>query len=1061
MGLNQQQLSINDVKNRDHNIIVPASAGTGKTTTLTARIINYIKEGKDIDNYLIVSFTEAAASELKERITKELKDNLSEVDVNKATHYQNQIAKLPNAHISTIHSFCLDVIKKYGYVLNIDPATVGKLGNEGVLNQLRDVAMNKALDFKKNNKLIFLLNDRSEDTSAIKKIIYDLDSFIINLKDYDNWKDKVIDNYELLKKKDTSKYPIDIKKHLNQKVDELEKAFNIIIEILIRYVSETNQKKLDNLNFSKTDFAETVKKARQYINENKLRELGELFYNIDYNLSAQGISIKDEEEKEIRKYNKEKIYDKRISELQNYYYFYETTDNTFEHIKTLIEITENYHKYYDELKKEKEIIDYQDMLSMADEILSYAGGQVAKIYRNKFTEILVDEYQDTNEFQEKIINNIARANNVFRVGDVKQSIYKFQNAKPSLMKSLINKEDSNNKVLPLQYNYRSGRTIREFANYLFSKLMSINGQSYDSKIDDLLIDPEFKDRDGERIQLITLPYEKTIEDKTKSLNGKYRATYICEYIANEICRLKKEKNNKWSDFVVLVRTNSYKASIKKILNNHNISVYTKARSGFFNDEAVSNVVAILNLSLNNNKQNAFNVLTGPMFNVSYDDIASDPEVLDLDKNKEPLYSFIKELREYKENHSLVETLNYIYNYNNFYMEKINSFQRSNLDSLFQIVLDYEKEDSNIKNLVSYLSSFRTVDREEANSFNNKDDVVQIMTIHQSKGLEFKYVFLADLFFRYNESKYDHQIQFNEEFGVALKYTSLPYKVKYPSPYYDLIKKQNQKEDFEEELRVLYVAITRASQGLYVVNAAKQENLGLQTEDLYNKSMMTWIDTGLNNCPENTLDLFDRKFISEEELIDSYQKADKDISVDYINEKYKDEIILEEEKVLSPSQLESHYINLLSFGAKGNTNRGTLMHKAIELLGIKEITKKDIINLDLNLDDIDIDKILTFYENGFTKSLYTFDNYHERTFIYKNENDDLENGLIDLLSVGEDKIYIIDFKSDKNTTKEKLIKQYQYQQNAYYRVVDSYYKDKDIKMYLYSFDLNEFIEVPLL
>jgi len=1063
MGLNIQQKKINAKENRNHNIIVPASAGTGKTTTLTARIIEYIKEGKDIDNYLIVSFTEPAANELKERISRELKDNLSK---DNERHFKNQLAKLPTANISTIHAFCLDVIKRYGYIRNIDPAIAGKLGNEGILKQLQKKAMDKALDYRNNNEIIYVLNDRSENIENITKIIENISKFTQNLDDYDKWKKDLFESYDTFKKKKWDRYPIDLRIELNKTIDELEVSFNTQ-KMIVERNAKPDSAAVTNFNNVEPSTKQMFKDARKYIDKYEFDKLGRLF--VDYDgipVIHGGIKKEDEADKTTRKYLLGK-YKKITNELKDYICFEEVENKTYKYIKKLLEISDNYLSYYDELKKEEDIIDYQDMINIALDILN--DNIVSDIYRNKFTEIMVDEYQDTNQLQEKVISAIKKDNNVFRVGDVKQSIYKFQNAKPSLMRSLIEKQGENDIVLPLQFNYRSKANIRNFSNYIFNRLMNIGENSYNKEIDDLLLAPDFKDKDsdGMKIQLVHIPSKREIEGKKDpvALNNKGKIHYICTYISNEICRLKNNNDSiKWSDFVILVRTNKYKATLKRYLNERNVPVFTKAKTGFFSDEAVSCIISILNLILSDSRMHAFNVLTSSMFEKTYEEIAKKEEVLDLNKeskNKESLNYFIQELKEYHENHSLSELLNKIYAKNDYYMKKINSFQRSNLDSLYKLVEDYEKEDNNLKNLVSYLSTYKTIDREEANSFNNKDNVVQIMTIHQSKGLEFKYVFLADFFFKYSADKYNNQLQFNERYGMAIKYTSLPYKVRYPNAYYNLIKKQNQYEDFYEELRLLYVAVTRASYGLYIVGVYKDEYLTLSSEDLFDKSMLTWIETALVDSSQEVLDLYDRQVTTIEMLEDMKVKVTKIETSDSFESNNRENLKIREEISLSPSQLENYYINTLNFDITPGARRGSIMHKAIELLGIKDVKPHDIDKLGLDISKEDNDRIIRFYNNEFTRTLFKNDNYHERASIYLNEFNEASNGIIDLLSVSDKTVYIIDFKSDKNTTKEKLVEKHQLQQNAYYKVVKGYFTDKEVKMYLYSFDLNEYVEVPLM
>ena len=1068
MRLNDQQKKINQVT--DKNVIVSASAGTGKTTVLTDRIINYLKQGNDINDYLVVSFTTAAAGELKERIAQEIKKSLNDASPELQRHYRNQLAKIPLADISTIHSFCLDVIRRYGFILGIDPAKTGKLADEGSLRKLKEKAFKQALKEDDYNTLIYRFCDRPEDIDAFYRNIEDFVRFLDNLEKPDDWQNRVKDNYEAMAHNDYSGYPVDLKTFFNEKINLLEDCSSRLIELYRSNLSANKTlQKAENLDLQ---IKEAIEISRKALTENDFEKIARCFISLGGKYPAIGNSRFDEADKEEAKKLKD-IYDELLPSIKNYYIFNEANRENKEVINQLFRLTNAYKRNYDQLKEDNEIISFEDMLKKASEILNADNGYVANIYRNKYKEILVDEYQDTNQNQENIISSISKERNVFRVGDVKQSIYKFQNAKPELMKNFIEHQSENDEVLPLQKNYRSSTNIISFSNYIFDRLMNMREGTY-KKNDDLKIPEEIEVKEGEKIKLVTVPYEsdekivsknsrgQTSEKALRTFNSREKVEMIGDYIASEMCRLRSEnKDLDWSSFVILVRNNRYKPLLKRVLNKHNIPVYTIGKTGFFQDNAVSTVIALLKLILKDSRIATANLLSGPLFELSYEEIAQKKELLEIEnaENSSELKTFVSELKEYHKKHSLTELLDKIYNYKDFYLSKTNSFERSNLDSLYQMVLDFEADSGSLSDLLIYLHNFALVDRQEASGFTSKDNVVQIMTIHQSKGLQFEYVFLADLYFRNGGSKYNSMSLFNENSGMAARYISLPYKIRHENPYYDLIVRENELDDFAEELRVLYVAVTRAKAGLYVINARKDdsEKYELSYDSLFDKSQMDWIKTALKGAPENIENIVEIKMMNEEEMrahdLSAEQAEDKENRII----KYSDqENVKKQLETLSPSALEDRDITHLDFEMGSGSERGTLMHKAIELLGIRKIERKDIEALPYELADDDIDKILAFYEEPLTISLLDKQNEHEYPFIAYEDNK-LINGVIDLLSIGEE-ILVIDFKSDKHTDENKLIKRYAIQLNNYRQIVKKKYPDKKIRALIYSFELRKYVEV---
>ena len=1042
------------------NVVVPASAGTGKTTTLTNRIINYINEGNEIDNYLILSYTETAASELKEKIANRIKEEIDKTkDSNNKLFLQKQLAKLPLAHISTIHAFCLDVLKKYSYVINIDPGISGKLAGGGLLEELRQEALDKAIDLKKYNNLLFRYTDKPQDISDFKDSIKYLDQFIENVDDEEKWKNEAKSLYEVDKDGKTKIYK-SLLNELKEYFNEYKNAFETEMDIFKnpdKMTDEYTRETIPTLTLAPGLLMSLEDSLKKEDFKNFIISYSEI-YKLKFSRINKGIHRNDLIIKDKHKEAKDKIA-KYKDIIRDYALYLSVVDLNKNFNSDLIDIAVAYRKEFNELKKEYGVIGFEDMLTNAKEILEHK--EIADIYRKKFKEILVDEYQDTNQYQEDLLSLIKKDNNVFRVGDIKQSIFSFQNAKPEIMRSFMNLDDSNYKVLPLRENYRSYPRIINFVNSLFDILMNYDGLNSYSE-DDKLIVPEINEKkEADNIRIITTPYKV---DEKKNLHAYEKACYMAKAVAQDIYKKRKEENIPYSSFGILLRKNKNKKLIQNILTKYGIPSYTTTKTGFFSDNAVTYVLSFLNLIVKEDKLDKLIILTSPLFGYDYDKIVENYDSFNTDKGLDKdLNEFIESLRLKQNELSLTEIIDEIYAYKDFYMNKTSRSERSNLDSLYNLVLEFQKDSNNIKGLISYLSSLKTVDKEEANSFSNKDDVVSIMTVHQSKGMTIDYVYYLDLTFSVSSKKYSGNQLYNEESSMAGKYISDTYKIKYPNPHFDLIKKEKQKKEYEEELRVMYVALTRAVKGLTIMCAKGKDNNKDQLEsgNLYNKLFIDLIRGALLKI-DNKDELVDEIDISikditdtEEEILDANKKIKTKGVKDYnipLDEKLK-EI---ERNIISPSKLKDIKINKLNYFIKPGASRGTIMHAAIEKLGVKEIKKEDIDKLSLPLSKEDKEKVFNFYNHELTKKLFNYDNYNEYPFIYK-DDEGLTNGIIDLLSIDKD-IYIIDFKSDKTKDPEELIEAHSNQLLKYYKVIASYYKDKDIKVFIYSFELNDYVEI---
>lgn len=398
----------------------------------------------------------------------------------------------------------------------------------------------------------------------------------------------------------------------------------------------------------------------------------------------------------------------------------------------------------------------------------------------------------------------------------------------------------------------------------------------------------------------------------------------------------------------------------------------------------------------------------------------------------------------------------IYGHEDFYMEKISSVQRSNLDSLYQMVLDFERESSGLGNLINYLSLIEVVDREEASSVSRKDDVVQIMTVHQSKGLEFEYVFMADVSFGTQNDR--RKVKTSENYGISFQPVTMPYKIQYANPYSDLIADEENDESAAEEIRVLYVALTRPVRQLYMVNAAEfKEPDELNYDYIRANGYLNVVKAALSQPGNSISSLYEVKELDKAELMAHEMVADPLPVSTHVMEKYSTKEMNRIEKVLTPNQLEERKVSPLYFHAGTAADRGTLMHEAVELLGLRPVTYEDFDKLPFALGRRDRELVMGFYKDEITVSLFSNENYNELPFAVRTVNG-VQNGVIDLLSVSEDEVFIIDFKSDRNVDEQTLIDRYTDQLTSYYRVVRQEYPDKKMVVYIYSFELRKYINV---
>ncbi len=1035
------------------NIIVSASAGTGKTTLLIERIIRLITEKYyGVDDLLVMSFTRAAAEELKVKLADRLRQAITD-HPEKTQFLQQQLAKLPLASICTIDSFCLDVVKKYGYILDVDPALADNVMDNSQIELFKERAMNITLsDLGQYHDLVSVMCARVEDISPLQDAIYYLSSFMNNLEDEDKWIQQVMDTYSQMQNnvinEDLDRY---ISRHL---LISLQKSLNSYYRLYHLYTDYFTDAMVpvhqDNLNL--------YRQGQQLLEEGNYIDAGLLCETIS-TISFPRLSGKkdftDEQKQADSLIGRNKtIFKEGLKEISSFSQsvFCHQGQQAAQYVRQLLQLTREYRNNLRELKAEAAVMDYSDMEHYAVEILKAKGGIIADEYRSRFREIMVDEYQDSSQPQENLVRLICRENNVFRVGDIKQSIYGFRNAKPELMKSLIRNQGENDLIVSLNENYRSKANILEMSNHIFTELMNVNDKNTFVQQDNFKPGAAGQYED-------TIPVRITRLDADDSYSRRQKNIMLAQHVATLIRDMHDRENLSYNNFVILIRNNKNKPLLKDALTALNIPAHVSYDEGFFTDPAVSTVISLLKLIQDpNDNFSVIDVLRGPIFSFSDEQIArlqiEYPELSWFEKagRSQPynrLNELVNDLKDKAEDIPVTDLITEIFRYDDWYFNNITASSRENLDQLYNMVIDFSRKNTTVSNLIEYFQLQQRVEKAEASSTSEKDDVVRVMTIHHSKGLQFRYLFFIDFSNDITASKEKGLIA-DEQLGISMKNISLPYRVEHQNLYYDVMKTKKKLEALDEELRLLYVAITRAEKYLNIIYCPDKEN-SFEEMNLYSlinseNTYVPWILSALKN--------YGSDYVMEKVQLTGFTPVSKpqdDRSYQFTRYSYQQS----EAEQYTPSSTESVRMMPLDYNIKPGALRGTLMHKTVETLGLREVSEDEIKGL--SREDTRI--MMNFYRHPFTRELSGYQVYHELPFICRLENG-FVNGIIDLLVESDQEVYLIDFKSDRYVDAEILQQRYHSQLEAYYRVVRSSYPDRPVSTWIYSFYLNDYVRIEM-
>ncbi|AND84092.1 helicase-exonuclease AddAB subunit AddA [Clostridium tyrobutyricum] len=889
------------------NVLVAAGAGAGKTAVLVERIIRKITDPDldiDIDKLLVVTYTNAAAAEMKERIGDELQKLLE--DNFESRRLQRQLTLLNQSNIMTMHSFCLKIIKNNFQLVDLDPNFRVSDNEESILLK-RDAVFELFEEKYDSNDSSFLnLIDSYGDKNdtKVQDIVISLYEFVQSVPWPEKWLNKASEQFNLSDdfEFETSLWAQIIISDLKVEIKSLRDRLKRALELIFENPGFEGYEPIFKNEVGEFEYLLKLKSWNEidnYVQELKFQRLPRLKSgSYDEDIKIRVTKTRDNVKKRL----------KHI--MENILNYGDDVDKSIRDMypvmKCLTDLVMDFANKYADKKRERNILDFSDIehfclniLTRKDKSGDIIPSDTALYYRKYFAEILVDEYQDSNGVQEVIINMINRddeTSNLFMVGDVKQSIYRFRQAKPELFlekyRNYSEEENSKNRKIKLFKNFRSRHEIIDGVNYLFSQIMRkkigeldyVEGEQLESAatypdttdstfsgeaIEVNLIDKvrsEDEQEDLSNIQVEGRLIAKKIKDIVNPEDNQYFKVYDKD--------IRSYRNLMYKDIVILMRaTKNWAQTIMEELNNANIPVFADTSTGYFETIEIKTIMSLLQI-IDNPIQDIplISVLRSPIASFSPEELidirivnkdVSFYEALNICCNeedvtedlKEKISSFLDRMDKWRKKivyMPIDEFLWYLYSdtgYYGFVGAMTGGTQRqANLRMLFEKAEQYEKSSyKGLFNFINFVNKLRNSsgDMGSAKILGENENVVRIMSIHKSKGLEFPVVILAGAGKNFNFMDANNPIIFNEELGLGPEYVDIERRIHYPTIIKHILRSKLKNETLSEEMRILYVAFTRAKEKLIITGMINN------VEDTFEK----WCDDSLveeNKVPEYAL-----------------------------------------------------------------------------------------------------------------------------------------------------------------------------------------------------------------
>ena len=893
-----EQQQVIDLRNR--NILVSAAAGSGKTAVLVERIVKIITDKNhpvDIDHLLIVTFTNAAAAEMRERIGNAIEKALDEQPGNE--HLLRQLTLIHNAQITTIDSFCLYVVRNHFHEINLEPNF--RIGDEGELKLLREDVLGRVLEqnYEEPSEAFsdFVEGYASGRTdAALNEMILQLYEFSRSYPWPEKWLDSFVGIYRIENREE-----LDRAEWLAPLTENICFVLKDCEQLLRQALAVTQQD--DGPDMYEKAVRSDLEKYESLSKLTSFCELSGALSDIKYDRLASSRGFEGDPDKlELVKSLREQAKDV-VKKLCRQYFFCSPEmmigqlERTEPMLEEVVRLTKQFADEFAAAKRRKNLVDFHDVEHFALQILvdeeTEKAKKTAEEFRDTFEEIMIDEYQDSNEVQETLLRSISREergeNNIFMVGDVKQSIYRFRLARPELFMKKYDSyslEESTTQRIDLHKNFRSREEVLTCTNDIFYKIMarSLGNVEYDAEAAlypgasypvsaDFIPEILLADSNDELLEDTELTDKKTLEAKIVAEEIKHlmKTQPVTDKAAGTL------RAAHYSDIVILLRSLSgWADSLVEVLNENGIPAHTVSSTGYFSTVEVQTVLSMLRL-LDNPRQDIpmAAVLRSPMAGLTDEELA----VLRLEDGSVPFHEAVLELAEglYEEGgqieisnseedqkqgrnadektenhieitahrkllkfykkyrqlrqlvpdtpiHELIEIILRETGYGHYVAAMPAGNRRTaNLNMLLEKATAYEKTSyKGLFHFVRYIDKLQKydVDFGEADMVGENEDVVRIMSIHKSKGLEFPIVIVSGMGKNFNKQDTRSKMVLHPELGIGLDYMDGKLRIKSPTIAKKAIAKQIDLENLGEELRVLYVALTRAKEKLILTGTLK-------------------------------------------------------------------------------------------------------------------------------------------------------------------------------------------------------------------------------------------------
>ncbi len=1150
----QQQV----LKSNKNNLLVSAGAGSGKTTVLVQKAVEQIKQKEaSLSQLLIVTFTESASAEMKQRLLDKLSDYAADPLVAK------ELESLYNSDICTLHSFCQKIIKQYFYEIDVDPAF-------GIIDD-NDASFIKAQILQQ------LLQDEAKQYDSAFESLTEV--FYRGRSD-SNLKENILSFYEFLQTED------DRENFLNNIANSCYNTdLNVNPATLL-----INKKVCRDIEYFKKRFGEKLLVA-QGLNQPKTTTMlsniveGLKVISIDndfktnfenmktvYSLSGGFGRIKTEDAKLIEEcsylwsnFGDTKDNIKKLYCLDNLQDNINNLQLAGKVIDKFVELTLKFEKQFIKHKQSLKVLDFNDLEKYALKLLSNPTLQKALVDKYKY--IYIDEYQDINNIQEKILNLLTNGKNLIMVGDIKQSIYAFRNSSPQIFidkKLKYEQNPSLGEVVNLNENFRSNPLILEFINQIFNKVMtedfggvdyknksSFNGKAEYLKVNtlpevsiNLAIEQEKEDQLAQGLYDISQQVDKTVS--TKQAEAQFVATKITELVDPnnnyQIYDAKKKQSKpiEYKDITILCRTRTILKEFATMLGKYNIPISASLQESMFEDPDVLMVLSLLKLVNNLNDDIALaTVLAHDIVGFDCQDLITirqytqAPTFYQACKNyleaSDDLAIKLKEFFDYFEKlhfeskflsiYQLLLKLDNKYNILNYYLALPSGRDRYSVINNY--ITSFAGSSYN-HNLIGYLNYVDTYlkDSKKSTSIVANENCVKLDTIHSSKGLEYNIVFLVGCGEGFSKLTTKQDLVKNKALGLGVNYYDTKLRASYDTWAKRAITLHIRQSELLEETRLLYVALSRAKNHLYIVGKIQPKTLVEDPTEFdirHADSYIEWILAGLDHNSIAAIKNGNTHFISrpntlpvevnvfdtniQAQYIESNIKEfdtdviDKDLYKqiqDYLDKPYDNQLsttIAQKNSVTSLMSLQDEYesINLqpklfklaehdssqdIDYAKLGTAYHTVMQHIDFNLQTLQQV--KDAIQsmIDNNiylpeyLQKVSAKKILSAINN--LKGITCGEELREKQFMmYVPYNQVLPSssltdkvllqGVIDLMVVGEQNI-IVDYKTTRTEKPEQLVDKYHFQMSLY-RMAAEQASGKNIdKVYIYSFYHDQLVQV---